>query len=145
MPELENPKWERFCLEYAKSADAKESYKKAGYKPKTDGTAYTNAHRLLKNAKIKKRLSELREEVRKSTIADIVEVQECLSSILRGEDEAEKVTFTETGKEKRVRYVDQGNRIKAAELLAKMQGAYNGGASVSVVVPIICGEEELED
>ena len=29
---LENAKWERFCLEYAKKANATDSYKNAGYK-----------------------------------------------------------------------------------------------------------------
>ena len=77
---LTNPKWEAFCLHYAKTGNVSESYKNAGYEAKTAKAVYSNAHRLLKNDGIRKRLAELAEEMAADKIADIREIQE------RGDD-----------------------------------------------------------
>lgn len=145
MGELKNVRHERFCLEYAKSGNAVESYKRAGYKSSTYSAAGTNSARLLKNDQVRARLAELREEMRSAAIADVAEIQEFLTSVVRGDDLDEKLTTDELGNINRTEVRNQNNQIKAAELLAKMQGAYDGGAKVSVIVPVIGGESELSD
>ena len=57
-----NIKQEAFCLHYAKTGNATESYKIAGYSAKTDNAIYANSNRLLKNDKVKARLKELADE-----------------------------------------------------------------------------------
>ena len=51
---------ERFCIEYAKNGgNGTQAARAAGYSTTTEGTLATQAHRLLKRAKIKNRIAEL--------------------------------------------------------------------------------------
>lgn len=54
------PKQELFCLEYLKDFNATQSYKRAGYKVKTDKVASTLSLRLLAKVVIKQRIDELK-------------------------------------------------------------------------------------
>lgn len=145
MPALENVKWEAFCLHYAKTGNATESYKKAGYKATTETAIYSNANRLLKNDKVKARLQELAEELAGEKIANIKEVQEKLTAILRGEDKEERMMVNGLGELEINKIVNQANQIKAAELLAKMQGGFTTNHNVVVAVPVFEGEGDLID
>ena len=147
---LDNVKHEAFCLHYAKTGNASESYKKAGYTAKTEGAIYANANRLLKNDKVKARLQELAEELASEKIANIKEVQERLSAILRGETTEDVVIVENKGdftSEARVVKVKTPTKdiIKAGVELAKMQGGYDNKLQVEVTVPVFSGEERLED
>lgn len=147
---LENVKHEAFCLHYAKTGNATESYKKAGYTAKTEGAIYANANRLLKNDKVKARLQELAEELASEKIANIKEVQERLSAILRGETTEDVVIVENKGdftSEARVVKVKTPTKdvIKAGVELAKMQGGYDNKLPVEVIVPIFSGETDLVD
>ena len=147
---LENPKWEAFCLHYAKTGNASEAYKKAGYNAKTEGSVYANANRLLKNDKVKARLKELADELAGEKIASIKEVQERLTSILRGEIQEEQVVVEGCGdgySEAKVikRQPQLKDIIKAGETLAKMQGGFDSKVQVELTVPVFGGEERLED
>lgn len=145
LPALENVKWEAFCLHYAKTGNATESYKKAGYKATTETAIYSNANRLLKNDKVKARLQELAEELAGEKIANIKEVQEKLTAILRGEDKEEKMMVKGLGELEINKIVNQANQIKAAELLAKMQGGFTNNHNVAIAVPVFEGEGDLID
>lgn len=148
--ELKNVKWERFCVEYAKSGNAPQSYKKAGYKAKTENSINTNASRLLKNATIQARLAELREETHRESIATIAEIQETLTAIMRGDVKEQQIVVEGCGdgiseavvKERAPQLKDQ---IKAGETLAKMFGAFDNSVKVNLVVPVIGGEDDLSD
>lgn len=147
---LLNVKQEAFCLHYAKTGNATESYKKAGYKPKNDNSAGANARRLLQNDKIKTRLQELVEEMASEKIADIREVHEYLTKVIRGET-TEDVVVTEgcgdgisEAKIVQVR-TSSKDRIKAATELARMKGAYDNKIQVELTVPVFGGEDDLED
>ena len=147
---LLNVKQEAFCLHYAKTGNATESYKKAGYDAKTPGGIYSNANRLLKNAKVKARLAELANELASEKIANIKEVQEFLTSVIRGETTEDVVVTEGCGdgvSEARIVKVRTNNaaRIKAATELAKMQGGYDNKLQVELTVPVFGGEERLED
>ncbi len=57
---LKNAKHERFCLEYVKDGNAKQSYIRAGYVPEG---AEANGCRLTRNDKVKGRISHLQSQV----------------------------------------------------------------------------------
>lgn len=147
---LDNAKWEAFCLEYAKTANATESYRKV-YKSKSSAQVLSqSASRLLKNEKVQARLAELHEEMKSEKIASAAEVQERLTRILRME-ETEDVVVVE-GVDKGVseaRIVPKRPQlkdvIKAGETLAKMQGAFDNSVNVNLSVPVFGGADNLED
>lgn len=145
-----NVKQENFCLHYAKTGNATESYKIAGYQAKTEGAAYAASNRLLKNVKVKARLAELAAELAGEKIASIKEVQERLTSILRGELQEEQVIVEGCGdgvSEAKIvkRQPQLKDVIKAGEMLAKMQGGFDSKLQVELTVPVFSGEERLED
>jgi phage terminase small subunit len=147
---LENPKWEAFCLHYAKTGNASEAYKQAGYKTDNARSIYSNCNRLLKNDDIKGRIQELLEEMASEKIADIREIHEYLTSVIRGETTEDVVVNEFCGdgvseaKVMKVRTASK-DRIKAAETLGKMQGAFDNKLKVELTVPVFSGEEGLED
>ena len=147
---LANPKWEAFCLHYAKTGNASEAYRVAGYKTVNERSIYSNCNRLLKNDDIKARLAEITAELSADKIAGIREVQERLTSILRGEIQEEQVVVEGCGdgvsEAKIVRRQPQlKDVIKAGETLAKMQGGFDTKLQVELTVPVFGGEERLED
>lgn len=150
MPALENVRHEAFCLHYAKTGNATESYKKAGYTTEKESVIYSNANRLLKNAKVQARLRELSDELKSEKIAGIVEIQERLTAILRSEELEQVVVVEGLGEGvSRARIIekkpDQKNVIKAAETLAKMQGGFDSKVTLEMTMPVFGGEENLED
>lgn len=147
---LLNPKQEAFCLHYAKTGNATESYKVAGYNCKSDAVVAASAVRLLNQAKVKERLVELRDEMASEKIASIAEIQERLTSILRGEIQEEQVVVEGCGdgvSEAKIikRQPQLKDMIKAGETLGKMQGAFDNRNNINVIIPVFGGEERLED
>lgn len=161
-----NVKQEAFCLHYAKTGNATESYKKAGYEAKTEAAIYSNANRLLKNDKVQARLKELSEEIASDKIANIKEIQEYLTSVMRRElkesvvvtlsKETSKYVPDENGTMRKQTVKEEVPTIveipaalrdanKAAETLAKMQGGFDSKLQLEVVVPVFGGEDDLED
>lgn len=160
-----NVKQEAFCLHYAKTGNATEAYRKAGYKAKTENAIYANANRLLKNDKVQARLKELAEEIASDKIASIKEIQEYLTSVMRRElKECVVVTTTveksmyvpdEDGKMRKQTTKKEVPQIveipaklsdanKAAETLARMQGGFDSKMSLELTIPVFGGEEEFE-
>lgn len=137
-------KQERFCLEYAKTGNQTQAYIKAGYNVKNEETAAANASRLLKNANVKARLAELAEEAKNASIADIVEMQQTLTSIIRKQMTEEVIVVESVGDYMtEARKMDKEPSIKdiinAINTLGKMQGAFtdtvnlNGNVGVVIV------------
>ena len=148
MPKL-TVKQEAFCLHYAKTGNATESYLVAGYKATTNNVARTESSKLLAKPNIKARLQELADEVHTAAIADITEIQEILTKILRNESKEQAVVVENIGDfTSRARTVEKDtsikDRIKAGETLAKMQGAFDNKFQVELTVPVFGGEEEFE-
>ena len=140
---------QKFLKEFAKTANAAESYMKA-YPTAKKNSAYSNANRLLRNDAIQARLAELTAEMRSEKIASAAEMQEILTRIARQEQEEEVVVVEGVEKgvsEARIIKKRPSNQdaIKAISQLARMQGVDNGGAVVNVVIPVIGGDEQLED
>jgi len=160
-----NVKQEAFCLHYAKTGNATEAYKTAGYAAKTERAVYAAANRMLKNVKVQARLKELAAEIASEKIASIKEIQEYLTSVMRREkNECIVVTIAEeksyyapdiegtmrkrTEKKETPQVVEIPAKLsdanKAAEILAKMQGGFDNKLTVELTVPVFGGEEEFE-
>lgn len=137
-----NSKQEAFCLHYAKTGNATESYLNA-YGNKNYSSAGASANRLLKNHKIQERLLELRDtaESHKNAIMDIAEMQERLSAMGRGETFEEVATPKGAIVRKRI---SEDTALKAITQLAKMQGVAEN-VNLNISIPVIAGESELED
>ena len=138
---------ERFCQEYVKLGNATQSAIAAGY---SERSAKQVGQKLLTNHDLQTRIKELSGELLNSKIADAREMQEHLTSILRGESDEEVIVVEGCGdgvseavtKKKKP---SQSDRIKAMQLLAKMQGVLDNSTTVNLVVPVFGGESNLED
>lgn len=108
---LDNPRWEKFCQAYAVDGNATSAYKKAGYKAKDDESAGAAGRRLLQNVTVRNRIDELtreaREQAERNSIADIVEIRQRVTEVLRGQSRFE---------------TKSGDIIKAADFLARVGG-----------------------
>lgn len=137
---------EKFCLEYAASGNAAESYKKAGYKPRNDNVAAANAARLLQLPRIQQRLQELAKELATPKIASIQEIQEFLTNVMRREEKEEEIVASDGYAEVAERKTPIAAAIKAAETLAKMQGAFRTDINITGALPvIISGEDDIAE
>lgn len=138
---------ERFCQEYSKLGNATQSAISAGYSEKS---ARAVSSRLLTNANVQERIRELQGEIKNRNIADAREMQEVLTSILRGESDEEVIVVEGCGdgiseavtKKKKP---SQSDKIKAMQLLARMQGVLDNSATLNVVIPVYGGDQDLED
>ena len=77
-----NQRQARFVQEYMKTNNITQSAIKAGYSPKT---AHVQGCNLLKNIKIVNYIDAINERLESEKIADIQEVMEYLTSVMRGE------------------------------------------------------------
>ena len=77
------PKQKAFADEYLICGNATEAYKKAGYK--NYKSAGVEASKTLKNPKISAYIAERQKQIDDSRIADVKEVMEFYSAVMRGE------------------------------------------------------------
>ena len=138
-------KQERFCIEYAKCGDSLAAYMTAYNQPNRK-SAQPASVRIMKLPHVQERLREINAQVAKSSIADISEIKERLTAILRQTAE-EEVLMTEgvekgvTQTVKHLKKADLRTVTKAAELLAKMAGAFNDGNTVNVGVQVVVNDD----
>lgn len=107
---------------------------KAGYSPKT---AYSIGERLLRNIKVQAALASRTAQLENEQTATTQEVLEYLASVMRGEAVEEVVVNVGTGKgytnpEKVKAQVSAKDRLKAAEMLAKVKGLFITKAELDV-------------
>lgn len=138
-----NPRQEKFCFEYASSSNATDAYRKA-YGVTDETTAATCSSKLLRTAKVKDRLKELASEMASRKIAQSIELQEKLTSILRGETTEEIILPNGERLQRRVAIKDV---LRAIEILARIQGLFFERQEVKFTnAPIvISGGDQLED
>ena len=95
----------------------------------------------IKKVEIQNYISELREKLKSEKIADAAEVVEYLTSVMRGNSEAEIVVVEGTGEgcsEARnvVKRPDEKERLKAAELLGKHLGMFDKKPDTANAEPV---------
>lgn len=119
---------EKFCIEYARTGNQMQAYLDAGYKCKSRASADASASRLLKNVKVQARLAELTEEIKNASIADITEMQQVLTNIVRQQLDEEVVVASYGENMSQPVKVKKKPAIKdvinAINTLGKMQGAF---------------------
>ena len=138
---------ERFCQEYAKCGNATQSAISAGY---AQSCARQVGARLMANCNIQERIRELQGEIKNENIADARDMQSILTSIIRGESDEEVIVVEGCGDGvseavTKTKHPSQSDRIKAMQLLARMQGVLDNNMTLNVVVPVYGGDQDLED
>ena len=134
-------KQRRFCDEYLIDANATQAYIRAGYSPKGAGQS---AEKLLKNTEIQSYLGDRMKQLESDRVASAEEVIKYLTSVLRGETQAEVVVVEGDGDgcssaRKIQKAPDEKEKLKAAELLGKRYGLFkdnvnlDGGVSITFV------------
>ena len=137
-----SPKREKFCQEMAKLGNQRHAYKNAfNCTNMKDETIDRRACELMKDGKVRARLAELSQEIKTKNIASAQEIQEFLTSVMRGEIKEECVVVESVGdyqSEARIvkKQVTPKDRTKAGETLAKMTGCFDIKVKVENV-PII--------
>ncbi len=96
-----NDRQQKFCEFFAKSGNATQAYKDAGYTPKSEEAAAVSASKLLRNAKVADEIAKISKNTRSEAIADITEVKEYWTKVMRSAEE------------------EHPYRLKASELLVK--------------------------
>lgn len=136
---------------YLETLNGREAYKRA-YGTKNNNTADVNASKLLSNTKVKKVIDERLAEIASKRIAKVEEVQQFLTSAMRGEIQ-EEITALQpnaiTGAMETVimsKQLSAKDRIKCAELLGKANRLFTDKLEVDANVAVIFeGEDELEE
>ena len=121
-----NEKQKRFVDAYIQTANASEAARQAGYSKQT---AYSIGERLLRNVEVKKAIDARLKEMESARVAETQEVLEHLTAVVRGEMTEEVVT--NSGK-KFVVTVGERDKLKAAEMLLKVHGAFKDKLDVKV-------------
>lgn len=144
-------KQKRFCDEYLIDLNGTRAYKAAYPSVKSDKAAGANAARLLGNASVRAYLDERLEQIHSERTADLQEVMEYLTSVLRGQSSAHIVVIEGIGdgcSEAKVidKPPDEKERLKAAELLGKRYGMFTDKVSVEGNIPVvIAGDDEIAE
>ena len=125
----------KFADEYVIDCNATRAYKAAYPNIKKDATAAQSGSRLLRNVNVEAYIREKLDEIASHKTADLQEVMEYLTSVLRGESESEVVVVEGYGdgcsEAKRIKKnPDEKERLKAAELLGKRFGLFTDKLSL---------------
>lgn len=139
-----NARQKRFCDEYLIDCNAKQAAIRAGYSKKT---AYSIGNENLNKPELKAYIENELEKIHSAKIADVTEVMEYLSSVMRGEQKEQVLKLVGDGVQE-IEDIDVAakERIKAAELIGKRYGMFKDNLDVGGAIPIvISGGDLLED
>lgn len=125
-----NAKQRKFCDEYLIDCNAKQAAIRAGYSEKT---AYSIGQRLLKNVEVKAYLDEQLELLHNQKTADVQEVLEYLTAVMRGEHREQILQLVGDGVQE-ITDIDVGakERLKAAELIGKRFGMFRDNLGLDI-------------
>lgn len=139
-----NEKQKLFATEYIKDMNATQAAIRAGY---SENTAYSQGQRLLKKVEIKELIEQHLKTVRKQNVADTIEIEEYLTSVMRGnEKETEMINVGNFEQELVEVPVKQNTRIKAAELLGKRYSMWTDKADINLTGSVVfLNEDNIED
>ena len=121
-----NERQKRFVDFYIQTGNASEAARKAGY---SEHVANVAGSKLLTKGNIRAEIDRRLGELKTQRTADTQEILEHLTSVVRGELTEEVVT--NSGK-KITAKVNQRDRLKAAEMLLKVNGAFREQVDVKV-------------
>lgn len=131
-----NSKQKRFCEEYLIDLNARAAASRAGYSEKTAryASAWINDKNLQKptskfKPEMRAYIDERLEQVKSEKTADIRDIVEYLTSVMRGEAQSEELVLRSVGKggqrvERVMKKPSEKDKLKAAELLGKYLGMF---------------------
>lgn len=130
-------KQRKFCDEYLIDLNATRAYKAAYPHVKSEGAARACASKLLTKTNIKTYIDEQLDKISSEKTANAKEVMEYLTSVMRGESQAEIVVIEGTGDgcsdaRRMNKAPDEKERLKAAELLGKRYGLFKENMTLDV-------------
>ena len=121
-----------FADEYLKDLNGTRAYKTIYTTINNDNVAAVRANTLLKQKDISDYISKRLEEIHNENTADIQEVMEYLTSVLRGESASAVLMMSGNGMQKVTeKPPDEKERLKAAELLGKRFGMFKDNVDVT--------------
>ena len=121
-----------FADEYLKDLNGTRAYKTIYTTIKNDNVAAVRANTLLKQKDIFDYISKRLEEIHNENTADIQEVMEYLTSVLRGESASAVLMMSGNGMQKVTeKPPDEKERLKAAELLGKRFGMFKDNVDIT--------------
>lgn len=143
-------KQKRFVDEYLIDCNATQAAIRAGYSAKT---AYAIGEENLRKPDIKAQIDKRLEEMRSQKTADVREILEYLTSVLRGESSGSELVVEGIGdgcsQARQVKKApSEKERLKAAELLGKRYGMWSekidlsGSGLVQIIDDIPRGDSE---
>ena len=139
-------KQKKFADEYLVDLNGTRAYKAAYPSVKSDNTAGANAARLLRNDSVRTYLNERLEQLHSERTADIQEILEYLTAVMRGEEKEEKMAANALGEMEAYNVRNQANQLKAAELLVKRFGLFTEKINVDGNIPVvITGNDKIAD
>ena len=134
-----NPRQKAFVDAYCQCPNATQAAIKAGYAPKTARAA---GSRLLTIKNVNAAISTRMRELQDKSIADTKEILQYMTSVMRGEQS--DIVVMNIGKgagvtaaEKVSTKVAEKERLKAAEMLAKVNGLFRQELELSGALPIV--------
>jgi phage terminase small subunit len=144
-------KQRRFADEYLIDLNATRAYKAAYPHVKSDDVASAAGARLLRNVKVQNYVDIELEKIHNAKIANVQEVMEYLSSVMRGQSSGEIVVIENKGDfiseaRKMEKAPDEKEKLKAAELLGKRYSLFTDKVNIDGGFQVnFTGEDELAD
>lgn len=136
-----NERQKRFVEYYLQTGNLSESARKAGYAKSNCGAT---GNELLKNPKIQTAINTRLKEMESERLAETQEILEYLTSVMRGQTDEEVVVNVGVGKgfteaQKIKAKVGAKERLKAAEMLAKVKGLFinKNELEINGAVPVV--------
>ena len=122
------PKQEKFVQSLIQGMSQADAYRSAyATKNMSDKTIHEAASRLVADSKVSARLSELREQMTKETIMSAQKRLEWLTEVIADKD------------------ISVGDKLKAADIMNKMQGEYTQKVQAEVTNAVNINKELSED
>lgn len=121
-----------FCDEYLKDLNGTRAYRTVYKTIKNDNVAGVRANKLLKQKDIVEYINKRLEEIHNENTANIQEVMEYLTSVMRGTSKANVLALGGDGYQEVIaKPPDEKERLKAAELLGKRFGMFKDNIDIT--------------
>lgn len=121
-----------FCDEYLIDLNGTRAYRTVYKTIKNDNVAGVRANKLLKQKDIAEYINKRLEEIHNEKTADIQEVMEYLTSVMRGKSESNVLALAGDGfQEVIAKPPNEKERLKAAELLGKRFGMFRDNVDIT--------------
>ena len=121
-----------FCDEYLKDLNGTRAYRTVYKTIKNDNVAGVRANKHLKQKDIAEYINKRLEEIHNENTANIQEVMEYLTSVMRGTSKANVLALAGDGYQEVIaKPPDEKERLKAAELLGKRFGMFKDNVDIT--------------